>query len=144
MDKALLIKTNIIKQLLVKLESDKSGSAEALSSTKSLASSKEFIAESKWDTRGIEAGYLAGAQEKRIKELEIEITALKFLDKNLRIINEVEIGALVWTDDKNYFITSGTGGIDVDTSDGVFKVISRKSPLFKKLFDEEIEIVKIN
>ena len=125
MDQALLIKREIIVRLLVKLEIDKSGSLEALSSTKSLASSKEFIAESKWDTRGIEAGYLAGAQEKRIKELEIEIAELNLLKDNLRLIKKVEVGALVWTDDKNYFITSSTGGFDIETNSGVFKVITR-------------------
>jgi hypothetical protein len=139
MDKALLIKQEIIDKLLFKLSSDKAGSTEALSSTKSLASSKEFIAESKWDTRGIEAGYLAGAQERRIKELDIEISELELLKKSLRVIDDVEIGALVWTDAKNYFITSSTGGVEIETSVGIFKVITRKSPLFKKIFDEEIE-----
>jgi hypothetical protein len=140
MDKALLIKKNLIEKLIIKLSLDKEGSLEALSSTKSLASSKEFIAESKWDTRGIEAGYLAGAQEKRIKELDIEIAQLNLLLMNLRILDEVEVGSLIWTDDKNYFITSSTGGLEIDSSEGFFKVITRQSPLFKKLADEEIEI----
>lgn len=143
MERSILIKSYIIKELLSKLQSDKLGSIEALNATKSLAHSKEFIAESKWDTRGIEAGYLAGAQEKRIKELDIEIHSLNKVLKYLKESTELGIGSLVWTDSKNYFITPLTGGIDIETQVGIFKVISHKSPLFKKLIEDEIEVINI-
>lgn len=148
MEKYFSIKISLLDKLIDKLTLDKLGTIEALDTTKSLASSKEFVAESKWDTRGIEAGYLAGAQEKRLKELDIELASLeqmrRSLEKSFKVSTCVEVGALVWTKEKQYYITPFTGGLDIETKMGAFKIITLKSPMFKKLKDEEIKIIDIN
>ena len=143
MDKQVLIKQQLMVKIEQKICADILASQNALRSTKELASSEEFKAESKWDTRGIEAGYLAGAQERRVKELEIELITIKALSSNLRTQESVNIGAIIWTNDRNYFITSQSGGFDIQVDSMLFKVISFKSPIYKKLLNEEIDINEI-
>lgn len=134
------MKNKIVQQLIEKMAKDLEHLKEALQTAKGLAQSEEFKAESKWDTRSIEAGYLAGAQEKRVKELEGELTQLKNL--NLDKKETITPGALVTTEDKLYFITLGTGGHKIKMPQGIVHIISLHSPLGQKLVDEEIEIIQ--
>mgnify|MGYP000657499077 CR=1 FL=1 len=139
MDTEIQLKKDIINYCLSKLQEDLQSASDALSSTKELASGAEMKAESKWDTRGIEAGFLAGAQQKRVTQIEIELAALKELGDNLRRQDSVGIGSVVVCEDKKYFITSKTGGMKFKE----YTIVSISSPVALKLLDDEIEILEI-
>lgn len=133
------MKTKIIKELIHSVQKDLDEARQAVTSAKNLAQSEDFKSESKWDTRSIEAGYLAGAQEKRVKELEIELANLENL--NLTIKVTIVPGALITTEDKLYFLTVSTGGHKMKTDQGLVHVVSLNSPIGQKLIEEEITIL---
>lgn len=138
------IKLQIIAELISIREKDLALAKEAGESTKSLAQSEEFKAESKWDTRGIEAGYLASAQQRRIKEIESELNSLNTLcdlikKQNDRQMEEIGVGSFVVTETINYFISFFTGGVKLTIDNQRIQVVSKDSPIGKKLIDSEIE-----
>ena len=135
------MKEQIINKLLKIVSLDLKAATEAALSTKSLAKSDEFKAESKWDTRGIEAGYLASAQERRQKEIELEIISLKNLTLNLKVRDNLGIGSLVTTEKIVYFITPLTGGIKLTINNTQIQVVSSSSPIAKNLIDDEVDII---
>ena len=141
MDSKNVMKKQIIDELLSIVNLDLVAAKESAQSTKSLASSEEFKAESKWDTRGIEAGYLAGAQERRIREIELEILSLNNLKNNLLIRESIGIGSLVNTSTGFYFITPLTGGIKLKLEQKLIRVVSAASPIAKSLINDEAEII---
>ncbi|HVJ65350.1 MAG TPA: transcription elongation factor GreAB [Bdellovibrionota bacterium] len=99
----------------------------------------EMKQEGKYDTRAIEASYLAGAQKRRLEEIIIEIQSLKALPSvNLEGADVITIGSLVQMESASgthqwYFISPLSGGLDVEESGGV-KVVSSKSPIAQALF----------
>ena len=74
----------IISEILKVVTAQYDHALEVVASSDQLIKSGDLKAESKWDTRAIEAGYLASAQKKRLKELEMELISLKNLEKNIK------------------------------------------------------------
>lgn len=97
----------------------------------------ELKQEGKYDTRAIEASYLAGAQKRRLEEIIVEIQNLKSLDQSTHHTS-VALGTLVLltsqADQKQwYFLSPTTGGLDVCLESVTVKVISIHSPLARAL-----------
>jgi hypothetical protein len=136
------MKQQIVDLLFQILNKQLEQAKKALESTKALASSDDMKSESKYDTRGIEAGYLAGAQEKRVKQLQIELNHLKNL--NIELKDDVVPGALIKTSEKYYFITFNSGGHKVKVEGIEVNIISIKAPLVEKILNDQIEIISIN
>lgn len=136
------MKAEIINKLIIMISEELELAIQAMKSSKDLAQSEDFKSESKWDTRSIEAGYLAGAQEKRVKELEVELHNLKSL--NIDDKDTMAVGAIVETEDKTYFITVNTGGQKIQVNEKIVHVVSMNSPIGLKLIDEEIEIINFS
>ena len=134
------MKTKIVQELIISVKKDLQETRQAVASAKDLAQSEDFKSESKWDTRSIEAGYLAGAQEKRVKELEIELANLENLNLNQK--DTAVPGALITTQNKLYFLTVSTGGHKIKTEQGLVHVVSMNSPIGQKLIEEEIDILE--
>lgn len=136
------MKQQIVDLLFQILNKQLEQAKKALESTKALASSDDMKSESKYDTRGIEAGYLAGAQEKRVKQLQIELNHLKNL--NIDQKDDVVPGALIKTSEKYYFITFNSGGHKVKVEGIEINIISINAPLVEKILNDQIEIISIN
>lgn len=125
-------KKQIHKKLIDSVEESLMATKTAYQESKSHAQDSELRSESKWDTRGIEAGYLASAQEKRVKELEIELALIKSLPlRDFDIDDEIAVGAVVKLEDqeKFYFISPVSGGTTFRINRHEVQVISIKSPL---------------
>lgn len=134
------MKNKIVQELINSVKKDLQEATHAVASAKDLAQSEDFKSESKWDTRSIEAGYLAGAQEKRVKELEIELANL--VNLNLDQKKTIAPGTLIKTQDKLYFLTVSTGGHKIETEQGLVHVVTMNSPIGQKLIEEEIDILE--
>jgi len=122
----------ILDRLIKKVDEELSVIKEAHLSQKAFATDQEFKAESKYDTRAIEAGYLAQAEQKRLEELELERQILSEVDLRQRD-QVVSIGSLVELEFKGqkalYFLIPTAGGtLHVDESQ-VVVVVSVFSPL---------------
>ncbi len=128
----MLDKNKILNELVTKAKSDYEGLKAALGTTKGHASDSDMKAEGKYDTRSIEAGYLAGAQKVRVDELENEVKLLEEI--NLNLGNDlICIGSLVEIElnqnKRLYFISSTAGGTILNIDNHPILVISAFSPI---------------
>ncbi len=71
------IKTDLLRQLAAQIEAELATIREAADATHAAATHPDAKAENKYDTRGLEASYLAGAQKERVSELEATLEAIR-------------------------------------------------------------------
>jgi len=104
------------------------------------ATAEENRAENKYDTRGLEASYLAAGQANKVVELEGAITSFEEL-KNMPAIDSVGIGALLKLDQGGttefYFIGPTAGGTEVEMDGTEILIITPESPLGSQLMGLE-------
>ena len=104
------------------------------------ATAEENRAENKYDTRGLEASYLAAGQANKVVELEGAITSFEEL-KNMPAIDSVGIGALQKLDQGGttefYFIGPTAGGTEVEMDGTEILIITPESPLGSQLMGLE-------
>lgn len=121
-----------------KLEADLKEIKEAALATLAAATHEESKAENKYDTRGLEASYLAGAQAKRVREMEEQLNAFK--SAKIRAFKnddkiaptaliEVELNAK-----KSFvFIIEKGGGVILSFAGKPIQAIAPNSPLGRSL-----------
>ncbi|MDO9183945.1 MAG: GreA/GreB family elongation factor [Bacteriovorax sp.] len=126
MDKKIIL-TKLIESLnleLIEVES-------AAKSTKDLVTADDLKSEGKYDTRAIEASYLASAQLKRVEEIKTDIQMLE--DIELIDAEKVQMGSLVLIEFKGqqryYFLTTTSGGTMLMVDGNPVLVISVFSPI---------------
>jgi hypothetical protein len=127
-------KKALVLKILEKAESERAALAEAARNTYEAATHEESEAEDQYDTRGLEASYLAGAQAKRVGELEQFILFLRFLQpKNFSKTEPISAAALVELDHEGKqvwaFMLPQGGGMSVDHDGMHIQVVTPKSPL---------------
>lgn len=134
---------NVLKKNYLNLVSTASEAHEA-------ATNEESKAENKYDTRGLEASYLAEAQSKRAEELRITIDKLNKI-KLIKFDEDQLIGltALVQLEindetKKWFFLLPFAGGHKIKYKKEEFVTITAQSPVGKKLrgkaLDDEFEL----
>lgn len=74
------MKKDLLQFLIEQLEKDHKASVEAAKATYDAATNEESKPENEYDTRGLEASYLAGAQAKRVAEIEELIYICKHIE----------------------------------------------------------------
>ncbi len=125
------MKQKIVEQLKEKIKQQLKTASESFQSAKELTSSEDSKSEGKYDTRAIEAGYLAGAQKQRIDELEKELQLIESIE--FHPSNNVSIGSLIEMEfnEKNqlYFLSSTSGGTMLMVENKPILVISAFSPI---------------
>lgn len=145
------MKNIIIKKLKEQVTKELKELKNASQSSMELVKSGDLKSDGKYDTRGTEAGYLAGAQAKRVHELELELELIdKIPTKNLDSTDEISIGALIELESnkitRTYFLSTTGAGTMIKINDAVILVISAFSPIGSsciglKLNDEfELEV----
>lgn len=120
---------------------------DIVTKARELITEKDMQQEGKYDTRRIEASYLAGAQGKRLEILKQDIQLLKNLELRSYSINEeVGLGAIVQCRDLNdkkekeyfYFIVPSSGGVNLHFNGENIQVLSVHSPLGNELMRLEV------
>lgn len=106
----------------------------AAKANKDFATDQEFKAESKYDTRSLEAGYLASAELSRVEDLKLQIQMLEEVDLNLaKKSQEICIGSLVELrhkdQERSYFLIPTAGGTLLKVGGKAVLVVSVFSPL---------------
>src|SRR5690606_15220226 len=97
-----LVKKALINLLIDQARKELSSLESAAQATHAYATDQEFKSEGKYDTRAIEASYLAEAEAKRVEELKLEIQILEEVDlDSSQKYGEVSSGALVELDFNN-------------------------------------------
>jgi transcription elongation GreA/GreB family factor len=128
------VKEQIMSELLGRLRNELSHLEAAAKVQKEFATDQEFKAESKYDTRALEASYLASAEAKRVEELKLEIQMLEETDLHASSkLGEISIGALVELNHQNnkrfYFLIPTAGGTLIKAQDEAVLVVSVFSPI---------------
>lgn len=107
------------------------------------ATDKECVAENKYDTRGLEASYLAQGQQQRMAQC-IEDNALfdRLYKKREQCLTCVELGAIVTLESVNelrhVLIGPSAGGLKLVCDNDEILVITSQSPLGALLMSKEI------
>jgi transcription elongation GreA/GreB family factor len=131
-------KQKLISAICDKLDEDLRALKEAALATYDAATNEESKPENEYDTRALEASYLAGAQAKRV----VEIEELLYTYKNVPIRNfspgdGVASTALVELESQGkrsfVFIMSKGGGLKINVEGTVVQTLTPGSPLGEAL-----------
>lgn len=128
------MKQKLLTELIDKMKSEMHELKAAAKSNKDFATDQEFKAESKYDTRSLEASYLASAEMSRVEDLKLDIQMLEEVDLKIsKSSPEVCIGSLVELSHKDqvrsYFLIPTAGGTLMNVDGKAVLVVSVFSPL---------------
>lgn len=129
--------------LLEKVDLELKGLEVAAQTTKDYVQDGDLKSDGKYDTRGIEAGYLAGAQMKRIEELKLERQMLEEIPlREFSATDDIGIGALVDIElnaiTRKYFLATTAGGTMLNINGQGILVISVFSPIGDAIVDQRV------
>jgi transcription elongation GreA/GreB family factor len=135
---AVVKKQELMRMIIAQLLGELNTYAKAARAAHAEATHEQSKAESKYDTRGLEASYLARGQSRQAAELEQAIAKLRGLP--LREFGDGEpadIGAVIelhTNKEKSfYFLLPSAGGTEVLYNGDEFLVITPESPLGKQI-----------
>ena len=135
-------KRAVIKKIITKLIGELEIYFRAAQFSRAEATHESSKAESKYDTRGLEASYLARGQSKQAAELETAIAEFEKLPiKKFGADDPIGIGALVELENGGetlfYFVGPRAGGTEVVHDKQEILVITPQSPLGEQLLGKK-------
>ena len=129
-------KALILKQILIALQHDLNGLQTAMKVAHESATHSESVAENKYDTRGLEASYLAHGQAKRAAEIEASLRAFEAITPtSLSLVSSmVAISSLVKLEDQDgvvrwVWLGRDAGGVKFEFEGNEIIIITLQSPL---------------
>lgn len=137
-------KNNLISQIISLLEIEANNLTKAAITAHADATGEESKSENKYDTRGLEASYLAEAQANMVAGLKKDISVYKKLElqdfthnKSIRLTALIELES---EDDVSsfYFLGPNSGGLQLELEDQKVLVITPNSPLGGKLIGLDV------
>ena len=136
-------KQHIVQQLTEHIEAQLKTMTEAAKASHDASTGEEAKAESKYDTRGLEASYLAEAQAEQCRKLEHSLRIFKSLEyDNLPAGSAIEPSALVETELNGtiayYLLTPCAGGITIEHEGFDLTTLSPEAPLYQSLLGHQI------
>ena len=131
-------KRALLKKIIAQLTSGLEAYLRAARAAHAEATHESSKAENKYDTRGLEASYLAHGQSKQAAEIEAAIAAFEKLDaRSYGPGQPIDLGALVELESAGeqslYFIGPKAGGTEVVHQKREVLVITPQSPLGRQL-----------
>lgn len=135
-------KRSLIQKIITKLNEELAVYFRAAQASRAEATHEQSRADNKYDTRGLEASYLARGQSKQAAELESSIVEFEKLGiKKFGASDGIEIGALVQLEMGGevsfYFIGPRAGGTEVVQDKHEVLVITPQSPLGAQLMEKK-------
>ncbi|WP_295902300.1 hypothetical protein [uncultured Bdellovibrio sp.] len=136
-------KKKLIENIRTQLIHDLDVLKQAAKATYEAATHEESKPENEYDTRGLEASYLAGAQAKRIAEIEELLVIFKHVDiKDFGPNDKINSTALVEVESNGkhsfFFIMAKGGGLSISYEGRTIQVITPSSPLGEALQDLKV------
>lgn len=136
-------KTDILQNFISSIEAELAVLKKSAKDTADYATDSENKPENKYDTRGLEASYLAGAQAVRVAEMQEVLLAFRHqILQNNKKTEIVTIGALVEVSiqDKISFllIMPVGGGQSIKYENRIIQVVTPVSPLGQALLKRTI------
>jgi len=142
-------KTRIQTLILEKLQADLVIAKDALKASHEAATHAESKAENKYDTRGLEAAYLADGQRRRVHEIEAALNLYRNLPVRAQVDEAIKLGALVSLEQAGVsrwvLLGPDAAGLRVIDEGADVLVISPRSPLGQALLGrcdgDEVEVL---
>ncbi len=137
-------KSHLLEKVIIDVEARLQALVKSAKEAHDAATNEESKAENKYDTRGLEASYLAGAQSRRVMELEESLFYLKKVKpEELEQKSSAELFTIVQVSDddgeeKNFFILPVQGGVVVEHAQAKFQIITLSSPIGKAVYKKSI------
>ncbi len=136
-------KAQILKQIIASLTDSLSILQKAARASHAEATHESSKAESKYDTRGLEAAYLAGGQARQAKEILDSIQVYETLrTRDFAPGEPIDLTALVELDADGtrsaYFIGPNSGGLEIEHKKKEIVVITPHSPLGQNLMGRKV------
>ena len=135
-------KALLIKRIIAKLVESVENLEKAARASHEEATHESNKSESKYDTRGLEAAYLAGGQARQAKELLQAVEAYEnFSAKHFAPEDVIDVGALVELEAdssvSSFFLGPKGGGVEVEQNGVEITVITPQSPLGQNLMGKK-------
>lgn len=132
-------KEAVFDTLVAKLKEELDMTVGASKEAADYATNEESRAESKWDTQGLEASYLAAGQAAKARELADAIELLHSLKPELTAPRESALrGALVECDLNGFkewfYLAPAGGGESLQVDENEVTVITQQSPIGSQLY----------
>ena len=131
-------KRALIRQIIAQLDAELALSAQSARTAHAEATDEQSKAENKYDTRGLEASYLAHGQS--VKAAETSQARQQFAELDIspfRKDEPIDLGALVTLQgddgEEVYFLGPRAGGIEVELGKKSVLVITPHSPFGRQL-----------
>ena len=131
-------KRTLLEAIIAKLEAELAALTQAALATHAEATDEENKAEDKYDTRGLEASYLAHGQSKAAEEAAQAVAQFRALPpRDFSAGDLIGVGALVSLEvqgrHSHYFIGPRAGGTEIAHEGRTVLVITPSSPLGRQL-----------
>jgi transcription elongation GreA/GreB family factor len=142
-------KNALIKKIVNRLTEELEIYFRAAMASRAEATHEQSKAENKYDTRGLEASYLARGQSKQAAEIQGAIAAFEKLDaRKFGEAEPVDVGAFVELEldgeKAAYFVGPRAGGTEVMHNQQEVLVITPESPLGQQLMGrKQGEVLKL-
>jgi transcription elongation GreA/GreB family factor len=131
-------KQALIRKIVAQLTSELESYTKAARAAHAEATHEQSKAENKYDTRGLEAAYLARGQSRQAADMAQAIQEFESLPaRDFAPADEIDVGALVELKSRNeetlYFVAPRGGGTEVTCEKKEVLVITPQSPLGQQL-----------
>src|SRR5688500_2120711 len=135
-------KQALVRKIIAALTEELERFAKAARASHAEATDPQSKAEHKYDTRGLEAAYLAGGQARKVAEVEESIS----LFQKLKLVDftpetSIDYGALVQVEMRGgangYFMAPRAGGLEVIHDKEEITVITPQSPHGEQLLEKK-------
>jgi transcription elongation GreA/GreB family factor len=138
----LMNKRTLVEKIVAQLRSEAELYAKAARAAHAEATHESSKAENKYDTRGLEASYLAHGQSKQAAETAQAVHEFASLfPRNFRDGDAIDVGAFVELKSKSqsafYFVGPRAGGTEVIEDGKEILVITPQSPLGSQLIGQK-------
>lgn len=135
-------KNLLLKKIVARLQENLDVLESAAKNSRAEATHESSKAESKYDTRGLEAGYLASGQARQAREILESIKVYEALRlRDFAADEPVDLTAFVELDldgtRSNYFIGPKNGGLEIEHAGEEITVITPQSPLGENLMGKK-------
>lgn len=137
------VKSDLIERIRTELRSRLDRLANAARDAHAAATDADSKAESKYDTRTLEASYLAKGQAKNVEESADHVRIYEgWAPGDFDISSPIDAGALVEVDLQGdtfyYLLGPAAGGMTLDYEGAELTVLTPESPLYQKLLGQSV------
>ena len=131
-------KSKLLEKIISRLEQDIDLYYRAARASHAEATHEQSKADNKYDTRGLEAAYLAGGQARQAAEMESAISELRKLAlRKFGPTAPIDLSAVVVVESaaetSHYFIAPKAGGLEVTVGRQEIFLLTPQTPLGKQL-----------